>query len=62
MEERFQAGGKEISLYLSDKRDCPLIVLNTFEGGGAQVLAEARKIDELWRIKTDDLGYFTVKD
>ena len=44
MEERFQAGGKEISLYLSDKRDCPLIVLNTFEGGGAQVLAEARKM------------------
>ena len=44
MEERFQAGGKEISLYLSDKRDCPLIVLNTFEGGGAQVLAEARKL------------------
>ena len=43
-EERFQAGGKEISLYLSDKRDCPLIVLNTFEGGGAQVLAEARKM------------------
>ena len=43
-EERFQAGGKEISLYLSDKRDCPLIVLNTFEGGGAQVLAEARKL------------------
>ena len=42
--ERFQAGGKEISLYLSDKRDCPLIVLNTFEGGGAQVLAEARKM------------------
>jgi len=25
-------------------------------------LAEARKVDELWRIKTDDLGYFTVKD
>ena len=44
MEERFQAGGKEISLYISDKRDCPLIVLNTFEGGGAQVLAEARKM------------------
>ena len=44
MEERFQAGGKEISLYLSDKRDCPLIVLNTFEGGGAQVLAKARKM------------------
>ena len=44
MEERFQAGGKEISLYLSDKRDCPLIVLNTFEGGGAQVLEEARKL------------------
>ena len=43
-EERFQAGGKEISLYLSDKRDCPLIVLNTFEDGGAQVLAEARKM------------------
>ena len=43
-EERFQAGGKEISLYISDKRDCPLIVLNTFEGGGAQVLAEARKM------------------
>ena len=43
-EERFQAGGKEISLYISDKRDCPLIVLNTFEGGGAQVLAEARKL------------------
>ena len=43
-EERFQAGGKDISLYLSDKRDCPLIVLNTFEGGGAQVLAEARKL------------------
>ena len=43
-EERFQAGGKEISLYLSDKRDCPLIVLNTFEGGGAQVLEEARKL------------------
>ena len=44
MEERFQAGGKEISLYLSDKRDCPLIVLNTFEGGGAPVLEEARKL------------------
>ncbi|MBP3215982.1 MAG: alpha/beta hydrolase [Clostridium sp.] len=44
MEERFQAGGKEISLYISDKRDCPLIVLNTFEGGGAQVLEEARKL------------------
>ena len=43
-EERFQAGGKEISLYLSDKRDCPLIVLNTFEGGGAPVLEEARKM------------------
>ena len=43
-EERFQAGGKEISLYLSDKRDCPLIVLNTFEGGGAPVLEEARKL------------------
>jgi len=44
LEERFQAGGKEISLYISDKRDCPLIVLNTFEGGGAQVLEEARKL------------------
>ena len=44
MEERFQAGGKEISLYISDKRDCPLIVLNTFEGGGAPVLEEARKL------------------
>ena len=44
MEERFQAGGKEISLYLSDKRDCPLIVLNTFKGGGAPVLEEARKL------------------
>ena len=43
-EERFQAGGKEISLYISDKRDCPLIVLNTFEGGGAPVLEEARKL------------------
>jgi len=28
----------------------------------ADLLAEARKVDELWRIKTDDLGYFTVKD
>lgn len=26
------------------------------------LLAEARKVDELWRIKTDDLGYFTVRD
>ena len=26
------------------------------------LLTEARKVDELWRIKTDDLGYFTVKD
>ena len=25
------------------------------------LLAEARKMDDLWRIKTDDLGYFTVK-
>ena len=23
---------------------------------------EAWKVDELWRIKVDDLGYFTVKD
>ena len=27
-----------------------------------ELLTEARKVDELWRIKTDDLGYFTVKD
>jgi hypothetical protein len=26
------------------------------------LLTEARKVDELWRIKVDDLGYFTVKD
>ena len=26
------------------------------------LLTEARKVDELWRIKTDDLGYFIVKD
>ena len=25
------------------------------------LLEEARKIDELWKIKVDDLGYFTVK-
>ena len=24
-------------------------------------LTEARKVDELWRIKADDLGYFTIK-
>ena len=26
------------------------------------LLAEARKVDELWRIKANDLGYFTIKD
>ncbi len=25
-----------------------------------ELLTEARKVDELWRIKADDLGYFTV--
>lgn len=25
------------------------------------LLTEARKVDDLWKIKTDDLGYFTVK-
>lgn len=27
-----------------------------------KLLDEARKIDELWRIRTDDLGFFTVND
>ena len=27
-----------------------------------EFLAEARKVDELWRIKADDLGYFVVKE
>ena len=26
-----------------------------------ELLTEARKVDELWRIKTDDLGYFTCQ-
>ena len=26
------------------------------------LLDEARKVDELWRIKANDLGYFTIKD
>ena len=28
----------------------------------ADLLRDARQVDELWRIKVDDLGYFTVKD
>jgi hypothetical protein len=27
-----------------------------------ELLAEARKVDELWRIRTDDLSFFTVND
>jgi hypothetical protein len=26
-----------------------------------ELLADARKVDELWKVKVDDLGYFTVK-
>ena len=37
--------------------------MNVFKSEKYQdLLTEARKVDELWRIKTDDLGYFTVKD
>ena len=37
--------------------------MNVFKSEQYQdLLTEARKVDELWRIKTDDLGYFTVKD
>ena len=27
-----------------------------------ELLKDARKVDELWKIRIDDLGYFTVKD
>ena len=37
--------------------------MNVFKSEKYQdLLTEARKVDELWRIKTDDLGYFKIYD
>ena len=42
---------------------CHVATMNVFKPEDYQeLLTEARKVDELWRIKADDLGNFTVKD
>ena len=43
--EKFQEGGKTATLYLSEKENMPLIILNTYSGNGDSVVEELRKLD-----------------
>lgn len=43
--EKFQAGGKAATLYLSGKGKRPLIILNNYSGNGASVVEELKKLD-----------------
>ena len=50
---------KRIIHYLTSQ----IAIMNVFHPEKyPDLLAEARKVDDLWKIKTDDLGYFTVKN
>ncbi len=42
--EKFTTFGKEITLYIAEKKDCPLIVLSSFEGDGLDVLEAAGRL------------------
>ncbi len=43
--EKYQAGGKAATLYLSEKENMPLIILNNYSGNGASVVEELRRLD-----------------
>lgn len=43
--EKFQEGGKTATLYLSEKENIPLIILNTYSGNGDSVVEELRRLD-----------------
>ena len=43
--EKFQAGGKTATLYLSEEENVPLIVLNNYSGNGESVVEELKRLD-----------------
>ena len=43
--EKFEINAKVSTLYLSEKENTPLIVLNNYSGNGASVVEELRRPD-----------------
>lgn len=52
--ERYESGGKEITFYLSQQEDQPLIVLNNFSGDAKTVVLE------LLRFHTEDFNLLSI--
>lgn len=52
--ERYESGGKEITFYLSQQVDQPLIILNNFTGDGKTVVME------LLRYHTEDFNLLSI--
>lgn len=49
--EEFQVGDKAVTLYLSEKENMPLIILNNYSGNGASVVEELKKLNSPLEIK-----------
>ena len=56
--EKFQEGGKTVTLYFSEKENIPLIILNTYSGNGDSVVEELRRLDS--RLQSSRGGRFEM--